>query len=164
MAIYWPTPGFKGRTFMLCVLTRWEFNFCVRSYPLQGQRWFSKFDHRSSLSPQHLPPNDPYKNKSQCKNGDESQKKETGDGTRLPLKVTPENDVWFCTDHVLWQILLDSGTRRHKVSSCLWHFIDSQAFGHQIKTGLWPIILLKSVCRKCGWLSFFISCYFWQIN
>ena len=26
MAIYWPTPGFKGRTFKLCVLTRWNFN------------------------------------------------------------------------------------------------------------------------------------------
>ena len=28
MAIYWPTPGFKGRTFKLCVLIRWDFNFC----------------------------------------------------------------------------------------------------------------------------------------
>ena len=35
MAIYWPTPGFKGRTFTLCVLTRWDFNFCVRSSPLR---------------------------------------------------------------------------------------------------------------------------------
>ena len=35
MAIYWPIPGFKGRTFKLCVLTRWDFNFCVRSSPLQ---------------------------------------------------------------------------------------------------------------------------------
>ena len=35
MAIYWPTPGFKGRTFKLCVLTRWDFNFCVRSSPLR---------------------------------------------------------------------------------------------------------------------------------
>ena len=26
-AIHWPTPGFKGRTFKLCVLTRWDFNF-----------------------------------------------------------------------------------------------------------------------------------------
>ena len=25
------TPGFKGRTFKLCVLTRRDFNFCVRS-------------------------------------------------------------------------------------------------------------------------------------
>ena len=31
MAIYWSTPDFKGRTFKLCVLTRWDFNFCVRS-------------------------------------------------------------------------------------------------------------------------------------
>ena len=38
MAIYWPTPGFKGRTFKLCVLTRWDFNFCVRSSPLRGQK------------------------------------------------------------------------------------------------------------------------------
>ena len=33
MARYWPTPGLKGRTFKLCVLTRWNFNFCVRSSP-----------------------------------------------------------------------------------------------------------------------------------
>ena len=38
MAIYWPTPGYKGRTFKLCVLTRWDFNFCIRSSPLRGQR------------------------------------------------------------------------------------------------------------------------------
>ena len=37
MAIYWPTPGLKGRTFKLCVLTRWDFNFCVRSSPLRGR-------------------------------------------------------------------------------------------------------------------------------
>ena len=36
MAIYCPTPGFKGRTFKLRVLTRWDFNFCVRSSPLRG--------------------------------------------------------------------------------------------------------------------------------
>ena len=36
MAIYWPTPGFKGRTFKLFVPTRWDFNFCIRSYPLRG--------------------------------------------------------------------------------------------------------------------------------
>ena len=36
MAIYWPTQGFKGRTFELCVLTRWDFNFCIRSSPLPG--------------------------------------------------------------------------------------------------------------------------------
>ena len=31
-----PTLGFEGRTFQLCVLNRWEFNFCVCSFPLQG--------------------------------------------------------------------------------------------------------------------------------
>ena len=36
MAIYWPTPCFKGRTFKLCVLTRWDFNLCVCSCPLRG--------------------------------------------------------------------------------------------------------------------------------
>ena len=35
MAVYCPTPGFKGRTFKFCVLIRWDFNFCVRSSPLQ---------------------------------------------------------------------------------------------------------------------------------
>ena len=35
MAIY-TTLGFKGRTFKLCVLTRWDLNFCVRSSPLRG--------------------------------------------------------------------------------------------------------------------------------
>ena len=35
MAIYLPTPGFKGRPFKLCVLTRWDFNFYVRSSLLQ---------------------------------------------------------------------------------------------------------------------------------
>ena len=34
----WPTPGFRGRTFKLCVLTRGNFNFCVRSSPLKSQR------------------------------------------------------------------------------------------------------------------------------
>ena len=38
MAIYWPTPGFKGRTFKLCVLTRWDFNICIRSSPLRDSR------------------------------------------------------------------------------------------------------------------------------
>ena len=38
MAIYWPTPGFKGRTFKLSVLIRWDFNFCVRSSPLREER------------------------------------------------------------------------------------------------------------------------------
>ena len=37
MAIYWPTTGFKGRMFKLCVLTRWDLSFCVRSSPLR--RW-----------------------------------------------------------------------------------------------------------------------------
>ena len=32
-AMYWPTPGFKGKTFKLCVLTRWDFNFCVQQLP-----------------------------------------------------------------------------------------------------------------------------------
>ena len=36
MAIYQPTPGFKERTFQLCVLTRWDFNFCVCSSHLRG--------------------------------------------------------------------------------------------------------------------------------
>ena len=39
MAIYWPTPGFKGRTFKMCVLTRWDFYFCVCSSPLWGDCW-----------------------------------------------------------------------------------------------------------------------------
>ena len=34
--MYWPTPGFKGRTVKLCALTRWDFNFRVRSSPLRG--------------------------------------------------------------------------------------------------------------------------------
>ena len=37
MAIYWPTPRFKGRTFKFCVLTRQDFNLCVRSSPLRGR-------------------------------------------------------------------------------------------------------------------------------
>ena len=36
MAIYLPNPGYKGRTFELCVLTRWKFNFCVRNSPQRG--------------------------------------------------------------------------------------------------------------------------------
>ena len=35
MSIHWAIPGFKGRTFKLCVLTRWDFNFCVGSSPLR---------------------------------------------------------------------------------------------------------------------------------
>ena len=37
IAMYWPTPGFKGRTFKLCVLARWDFNFCGRSSPLSAK-------------------------------------------------------------------------------------------------------------------------------
>ena len=36
MAIYCPTPGFKERTFKLCVLNRWDFNCCIHSSPLWG--------------------------------------------------------------------------------------------------------------------------------
>ena len=36
MTIYWPAPGFKGRTPKLCVLTRWDFNFCIHSSALKG--------------------------------------------------------------------------------------------------------------------------------
>ena len=35
VAVHWPTPGFKGTSFKLCVLNRWDFNFCVRSSPLR---------------------------------------------------------------------------------------------------------------------------------
>ena len=45
IAIYWPTPGFKGRTFKLCVLARWDFNFCVRSSPLRVTNKQSFKDH-----------------------------------------------------------------------------------------------------------------------
>ena len=39
MAIYRPTPGFKGRAFKFCVLNSWDFKFCVRSSPLrEGDR------------------------------------------------------------------------------------------------------------------------------
>ena len=40
MARYWPTPGFKGRTFKLCVFIRWDLNFCVRSSPQRGPRQY----------------------------------------------------------------------------------------------------------------------------
>ena len=36
MAIHRPAPGLKWRAFELWLLTRWVFNFCVRSTPLQG--------------------------------------------------------------------------------------------------------------------------------
>ena len=41
--MYWPTPGFKGKTCQLCVLNQWTFNFCVRSSPLRGLlgKWWS---------------------------------------------------------------------------------------------------------------------------
>ena len=35
MTTHRPTPGFKGRLFELCVLTRWDFDFCIRSFPLR---------------------------------------------------------------------------------------------------------------------------------
>ena len=35
MALYQPTLGFKVRTFKLCLLNRWDFNFCVHSSPLR---------------------------------------------------------------------------------------------------------------------------------
>ena len=35
MAIYWPTRGYKGRTFKVCVFNRWDFNFSVRCSPLR---------------------------------------------------------------------------------------------------------------------------------
>ena len=38
VAINWTSPGFKGRTFQLFVLNRWDFNFCVCSSPLAGQK------------------------------------------------------------------------------------------------------------------------------
>ena len=38
MAIFWPTLGFKRRTFELWVLNRWDFHFCIRSTQLRKQR------------------------------------------------------------------------------------------------------------------------------
>ena len=38
VAIYRPTPGFKGRPFKLSILTRWDFNFCVRRSLLRGRK------------------------------------------------------------------------------------------------------------------------------
>ena len=46
MAIYWPTPGFKGRVFELCVLNRLDFNFSVRSSPLR-ELFFTPSPHTS---------------------------------------------------------------------------------------------------------------------
>ena len=50
MALYWPTPGFRGRMFKLCILTRWDFNFCVRSSPARG---FSRDKQTSLTTPKH---------------------------------------------------------------------------------------------------------------
>ena len=49
MAIYWLTPGFKGRTVQLCVLTGWDFNFYVRSSPKRGTLLRTQSYHRISL-------------------------------------------------------------------------------------------------------------------
>ena len=38
MDIHWPTPGFNGRTFKLCVLNKWDFNFCVHGSPLRDAK------------------------------------------------------------------------------------------------------------------------------
>ena len=54
MAIYWPTPGFKGRTSTLCLLTRWDLNFCVPSSTLRGCPevwWTNNFGHESTKLP-----------------------------------------------------------------------------------------------------------------
>ena len=56
IAIYWPIPGFKGRTFKLCVLTRWDFNFCVPSSPLRGQfmaRWVDLLSQQRAVNDIH---------------------------------------------------------------------------------------------------------------
>ena len=52
MVIYCPTKGLKGRTFKLCVLTRRDFNFCVRRSPLRGcnSRNYYLFRHNSMAS------------------------------------------------------------------------------------------------------------------
>ena len=60
MAVYWPTPGYKGRTFKLCVLTRLNFNFCIRSSPLRGN--LEKTHHRECSflwTPSHPIPSGP---------------------------------------------------------------------------------------------------------
>ena len=36
MATFWPTPGFKGRTFELWFLNWRDTNFCIRNSPLRG--------------------------------------------------------------------------------------------------------------------------------
>ena len=35
MALYWPTPGFQRRTFVVWVPNRWDLHFCICSSPLQ---------------------------------------------------------------------------------------------------------------------------------
>ena len=55
MAIYWPTLGFKGRTFKLRVLTRWDFNFCVRSSPLRATRQKSKGKETGCVTEVYIP-------------------------------------------------------------------------------------------------------------
>ena len=37
MAIYGPAPSSKGRPFEFWVLSRWVFNFCIRSTPPRGE-------------------------------------------------------------------------------------------------------------------------------
>ena len=39
MVMYWPTPGFKGKTFQLCVLIREDIDFCVHSSQLRDFHW-----------------------------------------------------------------------------------------------------------------------------
>ena len=39
MTMYWPAPGFKGKTFELWVLNRRVFNFCVHSTLLRHYVW-----------------------------------------------------------------------------------------------------------------------------
>ena len=40
MAIYRPTPDLKGRTFKLCILIRWDLNFCVLTHSNQDTMYF----------------------------------------------------------------------------------------------------------------------------
>ena len=42
MAIYWPTPGYKGRTFKLCVLNRWDSKFLRPQLPTMWLEWKNK--------------------------------------------------------------------------------------------------------------------------
>ena len=45
MAIHWPTPDFKGRTFELWALNRWVFNICVCSAPMNVRHFDWTFIH-----------------------------------------------------------------------------------------------------------------------